>query len=76
MKYPKIGLSFTVGTECHIPLSYCIYFVLTKNVLSVIHSIVRTEPVLYRGENIAHSFMKFVTEICLKISNMANINIK
>ncbi|XP_075231719.1 uncharacterized protein LOC142330379 [Lycorma delicatula] len=73
---PSLSSSFTITTEKHIPMSYCLYFVTNSTLPEQIREIIPSEPLLYRGLNAAEHFINTLKRILQPLDQSLCKNIK
>lgn len=61
--FPKPTSSFTVNNELHVPMSFCVYFVIDDTIPAIIKNQIPSEPFLYRGKHAAQKCMSYLVEI-------------
>lgn len=49
--------------ELHIPMSFCVYFVIDNSVPDYTNNQLPLEPYIYRGKNAAEKFMEYLVKI-------------
>lgn len=70
--FPKRKKSFTVVNELHVPMSFCIYFIIDNDVPENIKNKLPSKPYLYRGKNAAQKFMSYLVEIVHLFGSLIN----
>ena len=72
---PNPEKKFTAVNEFHVPMSFCVYFVIDRNIPKSIRNRLPSEPYLYRGENAAEKFMIYLVEKINLIGSLIKQNI-
>ena len=72
---PNPENKITAINEFHIPMIFCVYFVIDSNIPESIRNQLPLEPYLYRGKNAEKKFMIFLVEKINLIGLLINQNI-
>lgn len=68
--FPKSTKSFTVANELHIPMSFCIYFLIDEEIPYSIRCQLPKVPYIYRGKNAAKEFMMYLVKVVNTIGKL------
>ncbi|XP_075210257.1 uncharacterized protein LOC142317586 [Lycorma delicatula] len=71
---PNPKTSYTVSTEHHIPMSYCVYFVTHTSTPESVRNVIPSVPILYRGKEAARSFMELLHNVSIRIDEVLKQN--
>ncbi|XP_075214869.1 uncharacterized protein LOC142320765 [Lycorma delicatula] len=71
--YPNPQSSYTVSTEQHIPMSYCVYFVVHPSTPEAVRNVIPTDPILYRGKEASCSFMQLLHDVAARVGEVLKV---